>query len=60
MVAVKSIDSARINMAQAIMDRNSPIDLTLRAAEYRREGWKGYDPAAAPYPDAAGMGNPRT
>jgi hypothetical protein len=60
MVAVKSIDSARINMAQAIMDRNSPIDLTLRAAEYRREGWKGYDPAAAPYPDAAAMRNPRT
>jgi hypothetical protein len=59
MVVVRSSDSARVDMAQAIMDRNTPIDLSLRAAEYRREGWKGYDPAAGPYSEAARTPDPR-
>jgi hypothetical protein len=32
----------------AIMDR-SAVDITGRAALYRRTGWKGYDPAAPAY-----------
>jgi hypothetical protein len=32
----------------AIMDR-SAVDMTRRAAVYRRSGWKGYDPAAPAY-----------
>ena len=34
---------------QAILDRFKPIDLALRAAEYRKEGWKSFDPKAPAY-----------
>ena len=39
-------DAGRI---QAILDRFKPIDPALRGAEYRKEGWKAFDPKAVPY-----------
>jgi hypothetical protein len=39
-------DAARI---QDILDRYKPIDPALRGAEYRKEGWKTFDPKAPPY-----------
>ena len=38
--------AARIN---AMLDGRAPVDLATRRTEYETEGWKGYDPAAAPY-----------
>jgi hypothetical protein len=34
----------------AIMDRNSPNDLTMKRAAWESEGWTRYDANAAPYP----------
>lgn len=34
---------------EAMMRRHDPIDPDVRAADYRTEGWKGYDGEAAPY-----------
>ena len=48
MVSVRTSDE-KAPRAQAIMDRHRPIDTSVRAAEYRRDGWKGFDPAATPY-----------
>jgi hypothetical protein len=45
-VRVPDQDVGRI---QAILNRFKPIDATLRGAEYRKEGWKTFDPKAAPY-----------
>jgi hypothetical protein len=39
-------DAGRI---QAILDRYKPIDATARGAEYRKEGWKAFDPKAPHY-----------
>jgi uncharacterized protein YqgC (DUF456 family) len=39
-------DAGRI---QAILDRFKPIDATARGVEYRKEGWKAFDPKAPPY-----------
>ena len=39
-------DAARI---QELLDRYKPIDPALRGAEYRKEGWKTFDPKAPPY-----------
>ena len=45
-VRVPDEDASRI---QAILDRFKPIDATVRGAEYRKAGWKTFDPKAAPY-----------
>jgi hypothetical protein len=45
-VRVKDEDAGRV---QAILDRYTPIDPALRAAEYRKEGWTTFDPNAPPY-----------
>jgi hypothetical protein len=34
---------------QRIMDRHEPIDPAERRTIYTGEGWKRFDPAAAPY-----------
>ena len=39
-------DAARI---QSVLDRYKPIDPVVRAADYRREGWKTFDPKAPAY-----------
>jgi hypothetical protein len=43
---VKDEDASRI---QAILNRFKPIDPALRGAEYRKEGWKSFDPKAPAY-----------
>ena len=45
-VRTKDEDASRV---QAILDRYKPIDPALRGAEYRKEGWKTFDPKAPPY-----------
>jgi hypothetical protein len=45
-VRVADEEASRI---QAILDRYQPIDPVVRGAEYQREGWKTFDPAAPPY-----------
>jgi len=32
-----------------ILDRHSPVDIEERAADWRREGWSGFDERAEPY-----------
>src|SRR6185436_6175539 len=39
-------DEARI---QAILDKYPPIDPVARGAEYRKTGWKSFDPKAPAY-----------
>ncbi len=39
-------DATRV---QAILDRYKPIDPVVRGEEYRRTGWKTFDPAAPAY-----------
>ena len=48
LVTVRSDEtqSARIN---TILDGRMPVDLATRRTEYEADGWKQYDPAAAPY-----------
>ena len=43
---VQDQDEARI---QAVLDKYQPIDPVARGAEYRKAGWKSFDPKAAPY-----------
>lgn len=45
-VRVNDNDAARI---QAMLDRYNPIDPALRGAEYRKDGWKNFDPKAPAY-----------
>ena len=43
---VRDEDAQRV---EAIMAGYSPIDPVTRGAEYRKQGWKTFDPKAAPY-----------
>lgn len=43
------VEDADVPRVQAILDRHSPINPTLRRGEYSKAGWKGYDPKAQPY-----------
>lgn len=43
------VDDAMESRARAILDGFSPIDPVARGAEYRKSGWKQFDPAAEPY-----------
>ena len=45
-VRVADGDASRI---RAILDRFKPIDPAVRGTEYRKAGWKTFDPKAAPY-----------
>lgn len=47
-VSVKAAD-AHAATAEAIMDGATPIDRDTRVAQYREEGWKGFDEKAGPY-----------
>ena len=48
LVSVKADDS-QIGKAQSILNRHTPIDPTVRGAEFRKAGWKKFDPAAPAY-----------
>jgi hypothetical protein len=45
------VDENRIDEAELIMQRFSPVDIAARGEAYRNEGWTGYDPAAPLPPD---------
>ena len=40
--------SRRESEVTVIMDRSHPVDTGLRRDEYRKAGWSGFDPKAAP------------
>jgi hypothetical protein len=43
------VEDANVARAEAILNQHAPVDPTSRVADYRREGWKGYDPKAPAY-----------
>jgi uncharacterized membrane protein len=48
LVTVKA-EEADADKVRAILDRAQPIDAMKRRDEYRKGGWKGYDPKAPAY-----------
>lgn len=42
-------DETRAGRVSAVLDGRAAVDLATRRAEYEAEGWKGYNPDAAPY-----------
>lgn len=43
------VDGAHAQRAQDILDRNEPLDPVSLGADYRKTGWKSYNPDAPPY-----------
>ena len=43
------IDESRAERVHSILDRYQPIDPARHGADYRKTGWKQFDPKAAPY-----------
>lgn len=48
LLSVKTSDS-EAGKVHAILNRHEPIDPKLQGAEYRKDGWKSFDPLAEPY-----------
>ena len=49
-----------VALARAILDRHTSIDPVHRGAEYRKSGWKQFDPAASDYvPEGIEVGRAR-
>ena len=48
LLSVKTDDS-RAEEVHSILDRYQPIDPARHGADYRKTGWKQFDPKAAPY-----------
>jgi hypothetical protein len=48
LLSVKA-DEAEAPRVQEILNRYQPIDPSIRGSEYRKTGWKSFDPDAAPY-----------
>jgi uncharacterized membrane protein len=48
LLSVKA-DASRATSIHAMLDRHQPIDPDRQGAEYRKGGWKAFDPEAAPY-----------
>jgi len=48
LVTVRAED-AQVARVNSILDQHMPIDPAARREEYRKAGWKGYDPKAEPY-----------
>lgn len=48
LVSVKTPGN-QIERVHAILDRHQPIDPARQGAEYRKSGWKNFDPKAAPF-----------
>lgn len=42
-------DETQAGRINGVLDGRAPVDLATRRTEYEAEGWKSYDPAAAPY-----------
>jgi hypothetical protein len=43
------VDDSRVDEAELILQRFSPVDIGARGTAYRDEGWTGYDPDAPAY-----------
>jgi hypothetical protein len=48
LVSVRA-DDTRVDEAELILQRFSPVDIGARGTAYRDEGWAGYDPDAPAY-----------
>lgn len=48
LLSVKT-DETRAKTAQSILDRHQPLDPDRLGEDYRKTGWKRFDPNAAPY-----------
>ncbi len=48
LVTIRAEDTGAARI-EAILDGRAPVDLQTRRSEYEAEGWKQYDPSAAPY-----------
>lgn len=48
MLSVKA-DGAEVATAETILDQYQPLDPAALGADYRKTGWKSYDPDAPPY-----------
>ncbi|MBA3482657.1 MAG: hypothetical protein H0T51_12660 [Pirellulales bacterium] len=48
LVSVKT-DDARAGKVRSILERYQPMDPVRQGADYRKTGWKQFDPKAAPY-----------
>jgi len=47
------VDDADLGRAESVLDRFRPIDPVQRGNEYRKSGWKTFDPKAPPYTPSA-------
>ena len=48
LLSVKPSDS-EVDRVHAILDRHQPIDPSRQGTDYRKVGWKAFDPSAEPY-----------
>lgn len=44
-----TLPQEHVEKTQEILDDHDPIDMDRRSAQWHREGWAGFDPAARPY-----------
>lgn len=47
---VVRVPDDRWSLADDILEQRHPVDIGMRAADWRAEGWVRFDPDAAPYP----------
>jgi hypothetical protein len=48
-LVVARVDDGEVDIVEAIMRRHNPVDAGVRRTALREEGWKAFDPKAAPY-----------
>jgi hypothetical protein len=48
-LVVARVDDGHVDFVEAIMRRHNPVDAAARRTALRDEGWKTFDPKAAPY-----------
>jgi hypothetical protein len=48
-LVVVRADESQADAVEAIMRRHNPVDTASRVTTWRDEGWKAFDPQAAPY-----------
>jgi hypothetical protein len=48
-LVVARVDESQVDFVEAIMRKHHPVDATARRTALREEGWKAFDPKAAPY-----------
>jgi hypothetical protein len=48
-LVVAWVDESQVDLVESIMRKHKPVDATARRTAFRDEGWKAFDPKAAPY-----------